>query len=133
MRYDQLDAWDEHEHAAWLDTWAPRCPIGNLQRAAHLVGYREREPGRLQLRAVIRVDEGLCEVIAEEDEESVRVRVLLCYEDTDDPILAREALNWPIHVYLEQPLNGRTVISVDTDEPLPLYVSRWDAQSDPDV
>ena len=53
--------------------------MGSPQRPATLVGYREREPGRLQLRAVLRAGtEGICDAIVEEDDETVRVRVLLC-------------------------------------------------------
>jgi hypothetical protein len=125
MRFDE--EWDEDEHAAWLDTWAPRCPIGNPQRVARLVGYREREPGRLQLRAVMHTSEGICEAIAEEDEQSVRVRVLLCYEDDDDSEEG-EYFNCPVHVYLAAPLNGRTVVAVDTDRPLPLYAPQWEIE-----
>jgi hypothetical protein len=121
------EEWDEDEHAASLYTWAPRCPIGNPQRVAQLVGYREREPGRLQLRAVMHTSEGICEAIAEEDEQSVRVRVLLCYEDDDDSEDG-EYLNCPVHVYLEAPLNGRTVVAVDMDRPLPLYAPKWEIE-----
>lgn len=120
--------WDEYAHSEWLETWAPKCPIGNPQRVARLVGYREREPGRLQLRAIIRADEGVCEAIAVEDEETVQVRVLLCYEDSDEPLVDREALDCPVHVYLEAPLASRTVIAVDIERPLPLYAPRWEVE-----
>ena len=82
---NDIEEWDEETHAAWCEIWAPRCPMRNPQRSAMLVGYREREPGRLQLRAVIRVGtEGECDVIVQEDEETVRVRVVLCWEDSED-------------------------------------------------
>ncbi len=121
-----IDEWDENEHAAWLETWAPRCPIGNPQRVAQLVAYREREPGRLQLRAVIHSTEGVCDVIADEDKETVHVRVLLCYEL--DGHEDGEYLDCPVHVYLEEPLNGRTVIDVDRERELPLYEARWEVE-----
>ena len=120
--------WDEYAHSVWLETWAPKCPIGNLQRLSQLVGYREREPGRLQLRAIIRADEGVCEAIAVEDAETVHVRVLLCYEDSDKPLVDREALNCPVHVYLDAPLSGRAVIAVDGERALPLYEPRWEVE-----
>jgi hypothetical protein len=118
--------WADDEHAAWLDKWAPKCPIGNPQRVRECQAYREREPGRLQLRvAVLPATEGVCDVIVEEDEDTVRVRVLLCYEDHDDREEEREYWNCPVHAYLESPLNGRTVIDVQTDRALPLFVPSW--------
>ena len=96
--------WDEEAHAAWCEIWAPRCPIGNPQRPAMLVGYREREPGRLQLRAVMRGStEGVCDAIVEEDENGVRVRVLLCWESGDAHWQDRDYVNCPVHVYLDTP------------------------------
>lgn len=121
------DEWDDDERAAWCETWAPRCPVGNLQRPATLVGYREREPGRLQLRAVIRAGtEGVCDAIVEEDETTVRVRVLLCWPDSTEHLNDRDYVNCPVHVYLETPLDGRSVVAVDGDEqPLPLFTPSW--------
>jgi hypothetical protein len=129
-RFDESpEEWDEDAHAAWCETWAPRCPIGNPQRVATLVGYREREPGRLQLRAVLRVrTEGVCEAIVEEDENIVRVRVILCYEDSAEHSKDRDYVDCPVHVYLDKALNGRTVIAVDGDEELPLYAPRWEIE-----
>ena len=42
--------WDEEAHAAWVEKWAPRCPDGNPQRLAHLLGFRERNVRELELR-----------------------------------------------------------------------------------
>jgi hypothetical protein len=53
---------------------AGHCGCENLgaevpDRSATLVGYREREPGRLHLRAVLRGrTEGVCDAIVEEDQ-----------------------------------------------------------------
>lgn len=71
--------------------------------------------------------EGICDAIAEEDGRSVRVRVLLCYEDDDDAEEG-EYINSPVHVYLAEPLNGRAVIAVDTGRPLPLYAPQWEIE-----
>jgi hypothetical protein len=92
------------------------------------LGFREREPGRLQLRVPLRIGEGVCEVVVEEDEHTVFVRVIVCYDenDLDDD---REYVNCPTHVYLEQPLNGRTVTDVETEQPLPLFVPSWEAKA----
>ena len=115
--------WADDEHAAWLDKWAPKCPIGNPQRACACLAYREREPGRLQLRvAVLPGTEGVCDVIVHEDEDTVYVWVILCYEETDQDDEERECWDCPVHAYLDQPLNGRTVIDVQTDQALPLFL-----------
>lgn len=111
--------WTDKERAAWLDQWAPACPIGNPQRACTCVGYRERDPGRLQLRVIVHPrTEGACKAIVEENDDEIRVRVLVCYQEVDED----EYMNCPIHVYLEKPLNARAVIDVDSGEVLPLFV-----------
>jgi hypothetical protein len=121
--------WFDNEHAAWLDKWAPKCPIGNPQRVGRLLGYREREPGRLQLRVALRArTDGICEAMVEETEETVHVRVLLCFLDRDDAWEDNEYMDWPVHVYLDRPLGDRTVISVDGEEPLPLYAPTWEIE-----
>jgi hypothetical protein len=115
----------DEERAAWLEKWAPNCPIGNPQRVRTCVGYREREPGRLQLRVPLSRTEGVCEVIVEEHEEKVLVRVLVCYEEDDDGELRAEYVDCPVHVYLDQPLSGRSVIDEETKEELPPFVPHW--------
>jgi hypothetical protein len=116
-----------HERAKWLEKWAPECPIGNPQRLRRCVGYREREPGRLQLRVPLGGAEGVCDVIVAEDEESVTVRVLICYEDDDgeDAGVNAEYVSCPVHVYLAQPLEGRAVVDLDSGEALPLFIPSW--------
>jgi hypothetical protein len=125
------------EDGAWQDRWAPKCPIRNPQRVGRLLGYREREPGRLQLRVAIRPrTDGVCEAIVEESEATVHVRVLLCFEDRDESWDDRECWDCPVHVYLEKPLGARTVIAVrartviavDGNEALPLYAPRWEIE-----
>ena len=116
----------DDQHAEWLEKWTPACPIGNPQRLCTLVGYREREPGRLQLRALVRPStDGICEAIVEEDEHTVRVRVLVCYQERDQDEDIASFWNCPVHVYLEKPLNGRKVIDVDSEQALPLFVPSW--------
>jgi hypothetical protein len=116
----------DDEHAEWLDKWMPKCPIGNPQRLCTCLGFREREPGRLQLRmALLPGTEGVCDTIVDEREDAVYVRVIVCYEESDDDEQKDEYLNCPVHVYLEKPLNGRAVIDVDTDRALPLFVPNW--------
>jgi hypothetical protein len=128
------DGWSadsaDDQHAEWLEKWAPACPIGNPQRLCTLVGYREREPRRLQLRALVRPSiDGICEAIVEEDEHTVHVRVLACSEESDEDDDNREFWNCPVHVHLEKPLNGRKVIDVDSEQALPLFVPTWERDS----
>jgi hypothetical protein len=116
------------ERADWLEKWAPRCPIGNPQRVRRCMGYRERDPGRLQLRVALGGNEGVCEVVVDETDEIVTVRVFLCYdedEEDNDRGRDREYINCPVHVYLDKPLDGRTVVDFQSNEELPLYVPNW--------
>jgi hypothetical protein len=127
------EAWDgdwyDEEHAEWMDKWAPKCPIGNPQRVGDLLGYREREPGRLQLRvAVAPATDGVCDVIVRETDDAVQVRVLLCFEDCDESWDSRASMDCPVHVYLDEPLGNRTVIDVDSHRPLPLYAPQWEIE-----
>lgn len=69
--------------------------------------------------------EGDCDVIVEEDEETVRVRVVLCWPDSEDHWNDRDYMDCPVHVYLEKPLDGRKVIWVDDEVELPLFVPDW--------
>lgn len=117
---------------AEIDKWVPpQCPLGNPQRVAQCLAFREREPGRLQLRvAVMPGSEGICDAIVDETAHAVYVRVILCYHE-NKPSRDEDSLNCPVHVYLEQPLNGRTVIDVDTEQALPLFVPSWARSSTP--
>jgi hypothetical protein len=90
------DSDDDDERARWLDRWSSPCPDGRPQRAAICLGHREREPGRLQLRVALCGGEGVCDVIVEEDEDAVRVRLLVCYdEDRFEEDEDREYMNCP--------------------------------------
>jgi hypothetical protein len=69
-------------------------------------------------------DEGVCDVIVDERDDEVHVRVVVCYEDDeDDDSVARprEYTDCPVRTWLEQPLGQRAVIDEDSDEELPLY------------
>jgi hypothetical protein len=67
--------------------------------------YREREPGRLQLRVILRPDENVCDVLVKEDDVAVEVLILIC-GDIKDP---GEAMDCPVHVYLSRELGHRPV------------------------
>jgi hypothetical protein len=102
-----------------------RCPIGLPQRPVACLAYREREPGRLQLRVVVSTDEGICDAVVEEGDDRVYVRVVMCY-DVDEARPDDSVLDCPVHVYLEQPLGDRTVIDALTGKVLPLFVPDWE-------
>jgi hypothetical protein len=76
----------------------------------------EREPGRLQLRFVLRGDEHVDDIVVAEDDETVVVYGIVCASvaGTDGP-----AWEGPWHVYLGQPLAGRVVIDGVTGSPVP--------------
>jgi len=106
--------------ADWLDKWAPRCATGNPQRPCSCLAYREPESGLLQLRvAMLKGAEDICEVIVHEDQDSVYVRVLACYDKNDDGDERCGYVNCLVDIYLENPLSGRTVIDVERDRALP--------------
>jgi hypothetical protein len=71
------------------------------------VGYMEREPGRLQLRYVLRCDEHLDDIWVAEDDRRVVVLAAIC-----TPVIGTvgDATDCPSHVYLDRPLGGRTVV-----------------------
>jgi hypothetical protein len=104
------------------------CPDGKPQRLGQLLGFRERNVGELELRVVLGPGNGgVCQVIVEERDDEVYVRVLLHWQDEDHaPVhcICRE-IDCPVRVWLDQPLGERAVIDVDRDEALPLYEPRY--------
>jgi hypothetical protein len=112
----------DDERIEWLEGWAPRCPDGRPIVPRRLIAYREREPGRLQLRIPLSGGGGICEVVVEEDEKTVRVRALVHDDDEDG---SHEFVNCPVHIYLDHPLEGREVVDVETGAALPLFVPTW--------
>ena len=94
----------------------------HVRRASACLRYREREPGRLQLRVVLRRGEEVCEIVVEEDAEQVRVLILLCGEIED----RTEAMDCPYSVYLDAPLADRRVVDIARgDAELDLFVPNW--------
>lgn len=65
------------------------------------VGHMEREPGRLQLRFVLRGDEHVDDIVQAEDDESVVVYAIVCASVAG---MDGQAWEGPWHVYLGQPL-----------------------------
>jgi hypothetical protein len=80
------------------------------------VAHREREPGRLQLRFVLSLDEDMHEIVVVENEDSVQVFAIVC-----GPVTSRssERVDAPWHVYLERPLGRRRVIDALSGRDVP--------------
>jgi hypothetical protein len=125
---------DAEAHSEWCQKWAPPCPVGNPQRLRRALGFRERNVAELELRVPLSRSEpeGACQVIVDEREDQVYVRILVCYEDEEDegeddvrPPPRREYVDCPVRVWLGRPLGERAVIDVDDDEELPLYVPKY--------
>ena len=120
---------DVEAHAEWCAKWAPPCPVGNPRRVRRALGFRERSVGELELRVPLGADEGVCQVIVDERDDEVYVRVAVCYEDDEDDGDARprrpEYMDCPARVWLDRPLGDRAVIEVDDDRELPLYVPEY--------
>jgi hypothetical protein len=115
---------DGEAHSRWCEQWAPKCPIGNQRVVRRPLGFWERNVCQLELRVAIGSNEnGVCDVIVDEHDDEVHVRVLLCYDPDDDESFARqrEYVDCPVRVWLDRPLGQRAVIDVDSDEELPIY------------
>lgn len=119
--------WDTEAHARWLEKWAPACLDGSAQRLRHALGFRERNRCELELRVPLGGDDGgVCDVLVDERDDELYVRVLVWYREDDQQLSRdREYMDCPVRTWLEQPLGERAVIDVDSDEELPLYTSRY--------
>jgi hypothetical protein len=79
-------------------------------------GYKEREPGRLQLRYVLVGDEHLDQIVVAENDRTVVVFATICTSVVEE---VGDAVEGPWHVYLDRPLGDRTVIDGFGGEPVP--------------
>jgi hypothetical protein len=107
----------------WFDTWPP-CPDGEPVGLCHPLGFRERNLCELELRVLLGGDnDGVCQVLVDEQDTEVHVRVLVHrHDDRGDPRgRSRDYVDCPVRVDLERTLGDRAVIDADTDEELPLY------------
>jgi hypothetical protein len=119
---EQIIEWDTAAHAEWREKWAPPCPDGNPQRLRRPLGFWERNVGQLELRLALGTGEGACQLIVDERDDHVFVRVLVCYHEEDERAhRPREYVDCPVRVWLESPLGTRAVVDVDSDEELPLF------------
>jgi hypothetical protein len=116
-----------HEPSEQIDqVWCPICPLGLSQLARRCLGYYEREPLRLQLRVAMLYAEGVCDVVVDERESHVVVRVVICWrDDLSDRDLEPGFAEERTHAYLQAPLAGRPLLDFETGEPVPFYVPTW--------
>jgi hypothetical protein len=84
--------------------------IEHESRPRPCLGFREREPGRLQLRVGLFDGEGVCDVELQETDELVAVELFVCGDATDRTHIC----DCPVHVYLDKPLDERPVIDLTT-------------------
>jgi hypothetical protein len=105
--------------------WESTAPVldDTLRRLAprSCVGHREREPGRLQLRFVIDVDEHMHDIVVVEDDDTVVVSAAVCSPTTG---VWKDQVEAPFHVYLDEPLGERRVIDALTGREVP-YKDVW--------
>jgi hypothetical protein len=121
-----VHGWQPAPDTGWSE-WPPR-PDGIPQRLCHPLGFRERNVAELELRGELGGDDdGVCQVIVDERDDEVYVRVLVHIRDEDDRRnrISRDYLDWPVRVWLDSPLGDRTVIDVDDDEELPLFTPEY--------
>jgi hypothetical protein len=63
------------------------------------------------------------EVVVEELDDEIFVRVLVCcYEPNDEDEFIREYIDCPVRVWLDAPVGDPAVIDADTGEKLPLHI-----------
>ena len=105
--------------------WESTAPVldDTLRRLAprSCVGHCEREPGRLQLRFVIDVDEHMHDIVVVEGDDTVVVSAVVCTPTTG---VWREQFERPFHVYLDESLGERRVIDALTGQEVP-YKDVW--------
>jgi len=89
----------------------PLSELGHIRRPRPCFRYRERAPGRLQLRVILRPGENVCDVLVEENGTRVEVLMLVCGETEH----RNEAIDCPVHVYLSGALGDRRVVDATRD------------------
>lgn len=119
--------WDTDAYLKWTEKWAPDCPVGNPQRVRRALGFRERNVGELELRVALCRDEGVCEVIVDDRDDEVHVRVVVCCDERDDRAVRapRDYTDCPVRVWLDRPLGERAVVDIDSDEELAAFAPRY--------
>lgn len=119
--------WEVDKHGEWLEKWPP-CPDGDPVELRHALGFRERNIAELELRVLLGSrDDGVCQVIVDEREDEVHVRVLVHRSKTRrrSRRAEYEYLDCPTRVSLVLPLGERAVVDMDSDEELALYTPEY--------
>ncbi|HET8980787.1 MAG TPA: hypothetical protein VFN87_21725 [Solirubrobacteraceae bacterium] len=110
------------------DTTWTACPDGEPQEVRHPLGFRERDRCELELRVPLGDDDsGVCQVMVDEHDDEVDVRVLVHRRDDHGRGRPRPRphVDCPVRVWLERPLGDRAVINADTDQELLYYVPAY--------
>jgi hypothetical protein len=107
-----------------LSRWAPACPHGHPQRPVPGFAYRDKGGGLVQIRVSVRRNQNICSVVVQEGIQLVLVRVILCcpggnWDDCSKP------LNCGAKAFLDDDLDGRWVIDVESGESLPPWEPGW--------
>ena len=103
-------------------TWTPGLDQTLRQLTSRsCLAHCEREPGRLQLRFLVDVDEHMHDIVVVEDDDTVVVSAAICSPTTG---VWREQFEGPFHVYLDEPLGERRVIDALTGREVP-YKDIW--------
>jgi hypothetical protein len=100
----------------------PLPELVHLRRPRNCLRYREREPGRLQLRVILRPGENVCDVLVQEADTRVEVLILVCGEIEH----RSEAIDCPVHVYLSSALGDRRVVDAARNgAQVELFTPNW--------
>jgi len=107
-----------------MTRWAPPCPGGHPQRPVAGFAYRDRGGGLVQVRVPVRRNENICGVVVQEGIQLVLVRVILCcpgghWDECSKP------LNCGAQACLDDDLDGRWVVDVESGESLPPWEPGW--------
>jgi hypothetical protein len=126
-RGEQIRGGDREEHAQRCPDWAPDCPDRRSWQVRRALGFWERNLSELELRIALGGnDDGVCQVVVDEQEHEVYVRVLVhCENDSPRRSRDHDYLDCPVRVWLERPLGKRAVIDVDSDEELHLFTPAY--------
>jgi hypothetical protein len=96
------------------------------QRLLEVAGFRLKAPDHLQLRIILRAEDGGgCHVIVGEREDCLFVRAMAHRDEDTWRQLPTDEMDCPCNYWLDAPLGERVVIDVDTGAELPFFIPRW--------
>ena len=115
--------WEVDTRGEWAEKW-PACPDGHPLKLRHALGFWERSVRELELRVSLGDDGwGVCQIIVDEREDEVYVRVLLHRSDNCRglSLTDREYLDWPVRVSLVSPRRASRYRHGQRQRAPPLY------------